>query len=55
MDYLGRDSAPLGGALWTQLDAAVISAAKTVLTGRRFLPLFGPMGVAYSVTGQTPA
>ena len=31
--------------LWKQIDSAVVEAAKRVLTGRRFLHVFGPLGV----------
>jgi len=45
MDYLSRESAPLSEKLWEQIDAAVVKAASRVLTGRRFLSLFGPLGI----------
>lgn len=45
MSYLSRDAAPLSEKLWEQIDSAVVSCASHVLTGRRFLPLFGPLGV----------
>ncbi|HBU13014.1 MAG TPA: bacteriocin [Clostridiales bacterium] len=44
MDYLSRESAPYSEELWKGIDSAVVEAAKSVLTGRRFLPLFGPLG-----------
>lgn len=45
MSYLSRESAPLSEELWQQIDAAVVKTASKVLTGRRFIPLFGPLGV----------
>ena len=44
MDYLSRESSPIDGAVWEQIDAAVVKAARNVLTGRRILHLFGPLG-----------
>lgn len=49
MDYLMRDDAPFTPELWQQIDAAVTSAAKDTLVGRRFLPLYGPLGPGASV------
>ncbi len=45
MDYLSREGAPLSDGVWEQIDKVVISAAQHVLTGRRFLSLFGPLGI----------
>lgn len=45
MDFLSRESAPLPEELWEQIDSAVVKAASRVLTGRRFLHLFGPLGI----------
>ena len=44
MDILARDDAPLTHEQWNALDEMVISTAKKYLTGRRLLPLFGPLG-----------
>lgn len=44
MEYLARDDAPFSPEIWQQIDNAVVSAAKETLTGRRFLPLYGPLG-----------
>lgn len=49
-DYLGREGAPFSEALWQQIDAAVVSAAKETLVGRRFLTMRGPMGSGAGVT-----
>jgi len=43
--YLGRDDAPFGDAVWEVLDAAMIEAAKSQLTGRRLLHIEGPHGL----------
>lgn len=45
MSYLSRESFPLPEELWGQIDAAVVKAARRVLVGRRFLHVFGPLGV----------
>lgn len=44
MDYLMRDEAILNPEQWTELDAVVVKTAKTVLTGRKFLDIYGPLG-----------
>ncbi len=44
MDYLARESSPIDMNVWEQIDAAVVKAARNVLTGRRILQLFGPLG-----------
>lgn len=44
MDYLSRESSPIDRGIWEQIDAAVVKTARNVLTGRRFLHLFGPLG-----------
>ncbi|HWQ80118.1 MAG TPA: family 1 encapsulin nanocompartment shell protein [Anaerovoracaceae bacterium] len=44
MDFLSRESAPFSGELWNKIDETVIAAARRVLTGRRFLSLYGPLG-----------
>lgn len=45
MDYLNRQAAPFDGDLWKLIDEAAVSAARDVLTGRRFLEVEGPYGV----------
>lgn len=51
MDYgfLLREEAPFGDEVWSAIDAAVTSAAKQVLVGRRFLPFTGPLGAGVQV------
>ena len=44
MDYLMRDDSKLTEAQWDEVDAKVIAAAKAVLTGRKFLDIYGPLG-----------
>lgn len=44
MDYLSRQSAPISEPLWKQIDEAVVGVARNVLTGRRVLPMMGPLG-----------
>lgn len=43
--YLSRDDAPFGSEVWDALDAAMIGAAKSQLTGRRLLDVEGPFGL----------
>jgi uncharacterized linocin/CFP29 family protein len=45
VDYLNRNQAPFPPEVWKDIDAAAVSAAKTCLTGRRFLDLEGPYGL----------
>lgn len=45
MSYLSRENSNLPNDLWEQIDSAVISTARNVLTARRFLHIFGPLGV----------
>jgi len=43
-DYLGRKEAPLSAELWKLLDATMIEAAKSQLSGRRLINIEGPFG-----------
>ena len=43
-DYLGRKDAPISAETWKLLDATMIEAAKSQLTGRRLLSIEGPFG-----------
>lgn len=45
MSYLSREAAPFSEGLWEQIDAAVVKTARNSLVGRRFLHVFGPLGV----------
>ncbi len=49
MDYLARESAPLTGEFWKQIDEATVKTAQSVLTGRRALHLVGPLGAGTDV------
>lgn len=42
--FLQRDSVPLTEEQWRQLDRVVIETARGSLVGRRFIPLYGPLG-----------
>ena len=44
MDFLSRDGSPISAELWSKIDEQVISMAKKVLVGRRFLHIYGPLG-----------
>ncbi|MDF2654455.1 MAG: Linocin bacteriocin protein [Bacillota bacterium] len=44
MDFLSRESAPFSGELWNKIDETVVATARRVLTGRRILNLYGPLG-----------
>lgn len=48
MSYLSRESSPVSPELWKQIDTAVVNAARVVLAGRKFLHLFGPLGIGVS-------
>lgn len=45
MSYLSREAAPFAEGLWDQIDTAVVKAASKVLCGRRFLHIYGPLGI----------
>lgn len=45
MDPLNRSRAPFDAALWDAIDDAASSAARDVLTARRFLDVDGPFGL----------
>ncbi|QAT50276.1 bacteriocin [Caproiciproducens sp. NJN-50] len=45
MSYLSRESSPVSAELWQEIDAAVVETARKALTGRRFLHIFGPLGI----------
>lgn len=44
IDYLGRKDAPVSAETWKLLDAAMIEAAKSQLSGRRLISIEGPYG-----------
>lgn len=44
MDYLSREGSPIPAELWEKIDETVISTAKKVLIGRRFISIYGPLG-----------
>jgi len=48
-DYLMRDDAPLSASEWQQLDELVVSVARQLLVGRRFVSLTGPLGAGTQV------
>jgi len=48
MDFLSREGSPISAELWEKIDEAVVSAAKKILTGRRFISIYGPFGRRYS-------
>lgn len=45
MDYFNREQADFPATLWTAIDEAAASAARDLLTARRFLDVEGPFGV----------
>lgn len=49
LDFLARDDAPFDESLWQRIDSEVVEAAKQIMVGRRFLPVYGPMGPGASV------
>ena len=48
-DFLMRNDAPLSEEEWKRLDDMVVSAARRVLVGRRFIDLAGPFGFGTQV------
>ncbi len=44
MDYLARESAPFSDEIWEKIDKTVVATASKLLTGRRFINLYGPLG-----------
>ncbi len=48
-DFLQRSQAPLTDAQWSTLEQAVISTARAMLVGRRFISIVGPLGSAVEV------
>jgi uncharacterized linocin/CFP29 family protein len=45
MSYLSRESSPISSELWQEIDGAVVKTARKSLISRRFLHIFGPLGV----------
>lgn len=45
MDYLNRHGAPFEPELWDRIQEAAVEAARSLLTGRRFLQVDGPYGL----------
>lgn len=45
MSYLSRENSNLPDELWNQIDQTVINTARSVLVSRRFLHIFGPLGI----------
>ncbi|MDK2902838.1 MAG: hypothetical protein PWQ93_757 [Clostridiales bacterium] len=54
-DYLLRNDAPLTKEQWDSVDKAVVEGAKAVLVGRKFIPLFGPVGAGTFVVPNEEA
>jgi len=44
MDFLARDTVSFSDEFWANIDDTVVSTVRTYLIGRRFLPLYGPLG-----------
>lgn len=44
MDFLSRESAPFSEDFWNKIDDTVVNTARRALTGRKFLPIYGPLG-----------
>jgi uncharacterized linocin/CFP29 family protein len=53
MDFLARDDAPLTPEQWATLDAVVTDTVKRFLVGRRFIPLYGPLGAGLPAVPTT--
>lgn len=48
-DFLGRRDAPISAETWKLLDATMIEAAKSQLSGRRLISIEGPFGLGLKV------
>lgn len=44
MDFLLRGDAPFSDELWEKIDETVVNKAKEQLVGRKFIPVYGPLG-----------
>lgn len=44
MDFLSRDDAPFTPEQWSKIDEVVVQTAKQVLTGRKLIHMYGPLG-----------
>lgn len=44
MDFLLRDDAPFSDELWKRIDDTVVNKAREQLVGRKFIPVYGPLG-----------
>lgn len=48
MDFLARETVAFPEGFWDSLDKTVVNSVKQNLTGRKFLPLYGPLGAGAS-------
>lgn len=57
MEALNRSEAPINNEEWEALNQTVTQVARRQLVGRRFLPLFGPMGSGVQIVqvDRTPS
>lgn len=44
MEFLSRDDAPFTSSQWEKIDETVVRTARQVLTGRKFIHIYGPLG-----------
>jgi len=44
MDFLARDTVSFSEGFWADIDNTVVNTVRTHIIGRRFLPLYGPLG-----------
>ncbi|SCG84423.1 Maritimacin [Proteiniborus sp. DW1] len=44
MDFLLRGDAPFSDELWERIDDTVVNKAREQLVGRKFIPVYGPLG-----------
>ncbi len=44
MEFLLRDDAPFSEQQWEKIDSLVVNTARQVLTGRKFIHIYGPLG-----------
>jgi uncharacterized linocin/CFP29 family protein len=44
LDFLSHNEAPISDAQWDAVDRTIVEVARRQLVGRRFLPIYGPLG-----------
>ncbi len=45
MSYLSRENASISEELWNEIDSAIVNTVRSLLIGRKFLHIYGPLGI----------